>query len=146
MTGSIDHSTERISLLNRLRRLLGMSFSTYDPAYVIPCAKCFCDGNSLGHPHGETDDDYDPATDPQRKHLYIQWKGVEACLDLFCVCGHDTHFDGYFAYNLRCVYCQRAYAVPDTVPLVELSAERVKELDDRELIKTTELNDDEQCE
>jgi hypothetical protein len=34
--------------------------------------------------------------------MFIQWKGTDVCLDFHCRCGRHGHFDGYFAYRLRC--------------------------------------------
>lgn len=42
-------------------------------------------------------------------NVFIQWKGTNACLDLHCVCGVDGHFDGMFAYYLRCNACGRTW-------------------------------------
>lgn len=51
--------------------------------------------------------------------LFIQWKGTDACLDFHCLCGKDGHYDGLFAYGLRCSHCKRVYTLPDTLTLVE---------------------------
>lgn len=35
--------------------------------------------------------------------MFIQWKGTEVCLDFTCgACGRSSHYDGGFAYFLRC--------------------------------------------
>jgi hypothetical protein len=54
-------------------------------------------------------------TDKDRPDAFIQWKGTDACLDLYCTCGEQFHFDGYFAYELTCGYCGQAYELPNTV-------------------------------
>jgi hypothetical protein len=41
--------------------------------------------------------------------MFIQWKGTDVCLDFHCPCGADGHFDGYFAYHLRCPACGAVY-------------------------------------
>lgn len=46
--------------------------------------------------------------------VFIQWKGTDVCCDLHCVCGHHAHYDGYFAYNLRCPKCETVWKMPDT--------------------------------
>lgn len=48
-------------------------------------------------------DDEDPRDWP-RPSVYIQWKGTEVCLDFHCVCGPGKigHFDGGFAYAVKC--------------------------------------------
>lgn len=55
----------------------------------------------------------DPAT------VFIQWKGTDVCLDFYCQqCGMSSHYDGDFAYSLRCVYCDAVFAMPHSLPLV----------------------------
>lgn len=53
-------------------------------------------------------------------HVFIQWKGTDVCLDFRCECGAYGHFDGGFAYALRCGSCHRAWALPHSVALVPL--------------------------
>ncbi len=37
---------------------------------------------------------------------YIQWKGTDVCMDIACINCHAVgHFDGFFAYELRCPSC-----------------------------------------
>lgn len=47
--------------------------------------------------------------------VFIQYKGTDICFDFTCLCGFDAHYDGYFAYNIRCTHCGRFYAMPQTV-------------------------------
>lgn len=42
-------------------------------------------------------------------NMFIQWKGTDVCLDFHCPCGAHGHFDGYFAYRLRCPSCDAVY-------------------------------------
>lgn len=46
-------------------------------------------------------------TDPKPEAwAYIQWAGTDVSLDIACVNCHQVgHFDGYFAYELRCSSC-----------------------------------------
>ncbi len=48
-------------------------------------------------------------------NVFVQWKGTDACLDFYCSCGEQGHFDGYFAYALRCGDCGAVWAMPTTV-------------------------------
>lgn len=57
--------------------------------------------------------------EPTAPNVFIQWKGTDACLDLHCVCGVHGHFDGMFAYYLRCNACGRTYRMPHTLVLTE---------------------------
>lgn len=47
-----------------------------------------------------------------KPQVFIQWKGTNVCLDFTCECGHHGHFDGYFAYVLRCTYCGKTWEMP----------------------------------
>jgi hypothetical protein len=51
---------------------------------------------------------FEPPSDP---YVFIQWKGTDACLDFHCRCGAFLHFDGDFAYNLRCT-CGIVWEMP----------------------------------
>lgn len=48
---------------------------------------------------------------------FLQWKGTDVCLDFHCECGWGGHFDGFFAYVIRCGGCERLWQMPTTVPL-----------------------------
>jgi len=47
--------------------------------------------------------------DKPEPHIFLQWKGTDACLDLWCDCGFWGHFDGMFAYVLRCPLCRKVW-------------------------------------
>lgn len=59
--------------------------------------------------------------------MFIQWKGTEVCLDFYCECGTHGHFDGDFAYSLRCPACEAVYELGTQVI--------VKRTDDDHLVK-----------
>lgn len=42
-------------------------------------------------------------------NMFIQWKGTSVCLDFHCPCGAHGHFDGDFAYVVRCPACDAVY-------------------------------------
>lgn len=42
-------------------------------------------------------------------HNFIQWKGTQVCMDLWCSCGGSSHLDADFAYNVRCPYCGQVW-------------------------------------
>jgi hypothetical protein len=44
--------------------------------------------------------------------VFLQWKGTDACLDLYCTCGEQFHFDGYFADELTCGNCGQTWELP----------------------------------
>lgn len=53
--------------------------------------------------------------DEARTDVFIQWKGTDVCLDYYCECGEQSHFDGYFAYRLKCPYCGLETIMPATI-------------------------------
>lgn len=61
--------------------------------------------------------------DPDPPNAFLQWKGIDVCLDFRCSCGEGSHFDGDFAYSLRCVACGKVFLMPSTVPLIEVGPE-----------------------
>lgn len=51
----------------------------------------------------------------------IQWKGTDLCMDFNCPkCGTNSHFDGFFAYVIRCPKCRTCYEMPTDVPVKEI--------------------------
>jgi len=65
-------------------------------------------------------------------HGWIQWKGTEVCIDLYCDCGLHSHFDGEFAYAIRCP-CGKAWALGQCVKLLPLTEEQTKRYDLKEV-------------
>lgn len=45
-------------------------------------------------------------------HVFLQWKGTDVCLDFHCECGAHCHFDGDFAYALKCPHCGTLWEMP----------------------------------
>lgn len=43
--------------------------------------------------------------------VFVQWKGTDVCMDIYCVCGVHGHFDGYFAYALKCPKCGTVFGM-----------------------------------
>lgn len=57
--------------------------------------------------------------------VFLQWKGTNACFDLNCPCGTQTHFDGDFLYFVECGGCRQAYRMgtnPGATP-IEMGSE-----------------------
>lgn len=47
---------------------------------------------------------------------YIQWKGTDLCMDLFCpACGGHSHYDAMFAYAVRCCHCGADWKMPEDI-------------------------------
>ena len=58
--------------------------------------------------------DYPPNEKGEDPDIYafIQWKGTDACFDFHCECGEHNHFDGYFAYVVKCAKCSQEWEMP----------------------------------
>lgn len=70
-----------------------------------------------------------PRTTPDGRpqpHGWIQWKGIDACIDLHCKCGYHGHMDADFFYFYECPHCEAKYAVGQVVKLIELTAEQAE--------------------
>lgn len=80
-------------------------------------------------------------SDTERPDAFIQWKGTDACLDIYCACGEQFHFDGYFAYELTCGYCGQTYELPDTLRICPVEPSRLLTLvlDEQEVIRDGEF-------
>lgn len=76
-------------------------------------------------------------------HGWIQWKGTDVCIDLYCKCGHHGHVDAEFFYHYRCPKCQRGYRVGMNVALYEMTPEQVRYVEGGSGFTTCELEDDE---
>jgi hypothetical protein len=51
---------------------------------------------------------------------FIQWKGTDVCMDFHCPCGEANHYDGYFAYEIKCAGCGTVYAPSCNVEMVRV--------------------------
>lgn len=47
-----------------------------------------------------------------KPNVFLQWKGTDVCLDFHCECDKHLHFDGDFAYELQCPYCETIWEMP----------------------------------
>jgi len=56
----------------------------------------------------------------------IQWKGTDVCIDIHCLCGKSTHFDGDFMYFIKCPYCNRVYECDQNINLKEKQSPLIK--------------------
>jgi len=68
---------------------------------------------------------FDLTTPIPETHTFVQWKGTDVCLDFHCECGHHGHFDGYFAYHLKCTACGAVYQMPANLFPRKLTPEEV---------------------
>jgi len=62
-------------------------------------------------------------------YVFVQWKGTDVCLDFTCQCGYEGHFDGDFAYGLRCGSCGVEWQMPSTFGMVGRDPDTVQDTD-----------------
>lgn len=55
---------------------------------------------------------FDLNASPAETHAFIQWKGTDVCMDFTCDCGAEGHFDGAFAYVVKCPGCGQEWEMP----------------------------------
>lgn len=48
----------------------------------------------------------------EEPHAFVQWKGTNVCMDFHCECGAQCHFDGDFAYTVKCPHCETVWEMP----------------------------------
>ena len=53
-------------------------------------------------------------------HGWIQWKGTDVCMDVYCECGAQFHIDHDFAYYVKCCACGTIYEVGGHVKLYKI--------------------------
>lgn len=53
-------------------------------------------------------------------HGWIQWKGTNVCMDIYCKCGHESHIDADFAYYFKCSKCNTVYMLNGHIEFIEL--------------------------
>ncbi len=58
---------------------------------------------------------FDLKTQFEETHAFIQWKGTDVCMDFWCDCGAHCHFDGDFAYAVKCPHCKTIWQMPSNV-------------------------------
>lgn len=66
---------------------------------------------------------WDRQTMPEKgkPHGWIQWKGTDVCMDVYCVCGEHSHIDADFVYYAECPACHRVYFCNGHIEMVELT-------------------------
>ena len=70
----------------------------------------------------------DAAWDIQEKyegkpHGWIQWKGTDVCMDVYCACGHHSHIDDEFCYHVKCPKCGVVYFCNGHIELIQIEEE-----------------------
>lgn len=63
---------------------------------------------------------------------FIQYKGTDICMDFRCKCGASCHFDGDFAYTVKCPHCSQCYEMPPILFPRECAAQEDAKIMDRD--------------
>jgi hypothetical protein len=58
-----------------------------------------------------------------KPHGWIQWKGTDVCMDIYCKCGAHLHVDDTFVYHIKCKECDTVYMCNGHIELIELEEE-----------------------
>jgi len=53
-------------------------------------------------------------------YAWLQWKGTDCCVDIYCVCGAQLHYDGDFMYYIQCPKCKRYFECDAHIKLFEV--------------------------
>lgn len=56
-------------------------------------------------------------------HGWIQWKGTDVCMDVWCECGELSHIDAEFLYYVKCPYCGSVYFCNGHVEFIKMEGE-----------------------
>jgi hypothetical protein len=81
--------------------------------------------NSMENKKAKTSDDAwkIQETYTGKPHGWIQWKGTNVCMDVYCKCGAHSHIDASFAYYFKCSDCGAVYMCNGHIELIELEVE-----------------------
>lgn len=95
---------------NRLNKITAMS-EKEGRSDAIP------EPNNLGEEARQLDAEpsareFDLTTEHAETNAFIQWKGTDVCMDFRCECGEGGHFDGFFAYVVKCPGCGVLWEMP----------------------------------
>jgi hypothetical protein len=58
-----------------------------------------------------------------KPHGWVQWKGTDVCMDVYCKCGEHSHVDADFAYHVKCPSCGTVYMCNAHIEMIELEEE-----------------------
>lgn len=61
----------------------------------------------------------------ERPKAFIQWKGTEVCMDVYCPCGEQFHIDDMFVYAVQCPYCEKRLELSCMIELRVMPEEEV---------------------
>lgn len=119
----------------RFNKMYGVNYSFNGPRYYGTMSEGNVDFGDILEDFGKgvteiTEDDFLASTEPEEQetderkpHGFIQWKGTDVCMDIHCKCGHLSHIDGEYAYNVKCPKCGTVYMCNGNIELIELEQE-----------------------
>jgi hypothetical protein len=58
--------------------------------------------------------------DLPRPSAFIQWKGTDVCMDVWCSCGRNFHIDSDFAYAVQCRHCEKRFEMSAVIEMREI--------------------------
>jgi hypothetical protein len=58
-----------------------------------------------------------------KPHGWVQWKGTDVCMDVYCKCGYHSHIDAEFAYHVKCPSCGTVNMCNGHIEMIELEEE-----------------------
>lgn len=65
-----------------------------------------------------------------KEKTFVQWKGTHLCMDFYCPdCDGASHFDGYFAYNIKCPHCGVYYEMPQDLKIKKTNSPKLPYLE-----------------
>lgn len=53
----------------------------------------------------------------KNENNFIQWKATDVCMDFFCECGENNHYEGFFAYYVKCDGCGQVYEMDSAIKM-----------------------------
>lgn len=56
----------------------------------------------------------------------LQWKGTDACIDIWCECGYASHLDTDFLHHFQCANCQRCYVMSPNIRMLPITSEEAE--------------------
>lgn len=122
----LEEETARATVLLKLSEYRGLKQALEEKTQII----------SMNSSPG-----WDRQTLPQegQPHGWIQWKGTDVCMDVYCLCGAHTHIDAEFLHYVQCSRCGRVYMTNGHIELVPLADAEAIEV--AEQVKVTDADD-----
>ena len=79
---------------------------------------------------------------PTEAHVFLQFKNTDICIDIYCTCGEQCHYDGYFARFVKCAYCGQMWIIPHLIPITVMTSDHPDYAHAREYHAVGQRDDD----